>query len=447
MTAIMRSKSKLHSTIQAMVTALPLAMLSLPTPSLAQISTGSNGHDGALHPTQSITIDMASHPDGIYQYSSVNIPSNVGVSFKPNANNTPVIWLVQGSCVIAGEVYVNGQGGGRYAGGLGGPGGWAGGTAGGPNGGAGLGPGHGAGHPGGGGNASYGSLGLTNGSIPPGRTYGNQFLLPLVGGSGGGSGGGGGGGGGGAILIAAPNAIQITGQIVAQGSYGPSGGDGWGSGGAVRLVAESVAGPGVIWVAGGNGGSGRVRFDAVDVSGITVNGNSTQGLQPIIIPGQGGSAQLSITSIAGVNVPSNPQGLPTMPDVVIPAGTVNPVPVVVQCLNVPLNSSVSVFAWPEDLPQVMASGVNSAGTLASSTATISLNLPPGGGRIYAQVVTAVGGGQGAADRKARSDSYAQTGLTTSGERFTKMQITAAPGQQQRVSYITPSGKRYSIPTK
>lgn len=44
---------------------------------------------------------MADHPDGIYHYTSVNIPSGVTVTFKPNAANTPVVWLVQGNCVIS----------------------------------------------------------------------------------------------------------------------------------------------------------------------------------------------------------------------------------------------------------------------------------------------------------------------------------------------------------
>ncbi len=69
-----------------------------------KISTGSDGHDGAFHLTANTVVDMADHPDGIYQYSSVNISGNVSVTFIPNANNTPVVWLVQGSCVINGII-------------------------------------------------------------------------------------------------------------------------------------------------------------------------------------------------------------------------------------------------------------------------------------------------------------------------------------------------------
>ena len=70
----------------------------------AQVNSGSNGSDGALSPTSDLVIDMADHPDGIYHYTSVNIPAGVTVSFIPNAGNMPVVWLVQGDCVIAGAL-------------------------------------------------------------------------------------------------------------------------------------------------------------------------------------------------------------------------------------------------------------------------------------------------------------------------------------------------------
>ena len=72
--------------------------LLLPIACLAQVITGSNGSDGALNPTAASTVvNMATHPNGIYQYTSVNVPPSVTVTFTPNANNTPVMWLVQGN--------------------------------------------------------------------------------------------------------------------------------------------------------------------------------------------------------------------------------------------------------------------------------------------------------------------------------------------------------------
>ena len=89
----------------------------LPWTALAQVDSGSNGHDGAFNPTQDVTVDMTDHPDGIYQYSSVNIPEGVTVTFKPNANNSPVIWLVQGDCSIGGYVDVGTNSPGGFPGG------------------------------------------------------------------------------------------------------------------------------------------------------------------------------------------------------------------------------------------------------------------------------------------------------------------------------------------
>src|ERR1017187_4034379 len=78
--------------------------LLLPIVCLAQINTGSDGSDGPFNPTANTVINMATHPNGIYQYTSVNIPANVTVTFTPNANNTPVVWLVQNDVVINGIV-------------------------------------------------------------------------------------------------------------------------------------------------------------------------------------------------------------------------------------------------------------------------------------------------------------------------------------------------------
>ncbi|MFO0733725.1 MAG: hypothetical protein U0361_22760 [Nitrospiraceae bacterium] len=47
--------------------------------------------------------------DGILNYTTVNIPGGVTVSFTRNALNTPVILLAQGDVVINGTVHVNGS--------------------------------------------------------------------------------------------------------------------------------------------------------------------------------------------------------------------------------------------------------------------------------------------------------------------------------------------------
>jgi hypothetical protein len=363
----------------------------------ASINTGSDGHDGAFNPTTSTNINMADHPDGIYQYSSVNIRSGVTVSFTPNANNTPVIWLVQSNCVIDGAIYIGGEPGNNRKGGLGGPGGYRGGNSGsGYSGGQGPGGGQIKGEYGG--HASYATLGKTN-SILPGVRYGNTFLIPLVGGSGGGgcsyeiiSQGGfpvptpGGGGGGGAILIAASNRITLNGQIRGEGGSGDSSRFGAGSGGAVRIVCAKIEGWGEITVLGGGegGGAGWIRFDAFEnaFSG-TFRGEFSQGFQPIIFPTSSQGAQLSIASVGGASVSATPSGQLISPDTIISGQQANPISIVVHCSNLPLNTPVIVTVKPANSPAVSATGLNNTGTFASSTATISINMPRGGGIIYA----------------------------------------------------------------
>src|ERR1019366_3907662 len=213
-------KSMKQKLLQAMIAVLLGAGAS------AQVNSGSNGSDGAFNPTTNTVINMANHPNGIYQYTSVNIPTNVTVTFIPNANNSPVTWLVQGSCVISGTVDVSGQCDNGLVPGQGGSGGGAGGYGGQGTSwlahrGAGLGGGDAAQYNvnsiGGGG--SYATVGSSSGAAA-GLTYGNSFLLPLLGGSGGGGGiGWGGGGGGGAILIASDSSILVNGAINANGGY------------------------------------------------------------------------------------------------------------------------------------------------------------------------------------------------------------------------------------
>ena len=376
---------------------------------LAQVNTGSNGSDGAFNPTVNTVINMANHPNGIYQYTSVNIPANVTVTFIPNANNTPVYWLVQSNVIINGTVDTSGQvGNANGSAGIGGSGGWQGGNGGSlPSGGSG--PGGGTWQSCAGGCASFASVG-TSGTYhsPAGGIYGNNYLLPAVGGSGGGGGmnngtqGGGGGGGGGMILVAANNAVIVNGSIRSVGGNGAGEANlcsngGAGSGGAIRIVTASLSGTGSISVAGGtapdyygpvSGGDGRIRFDTLtDNFAGQIVGNITRGYQPIIIPTAGQGAQLTVTSVGGVPVSASPIGVLSTPDAVLSAQQNNPIPIVVQCSNLSLNTPITVSVRPVNGSPVSAVGYNNSGTQASSTATVSLNMPRGGGLIYATAAT------------------------------------------------------------
>lgn len=451
------------------------ACLGLLTPTHAQVNSGSNGSDGVFNPTTNVVINMADHGDGIYHYRSVQIPSAVTVSFLPNSSNTPVVWLVQGDCEVQGTILLNGQSQTNGLGGSGGPGGFSGGTPSLPGllPGAGFGPGGGTvGTNGSPGNASFGSRGQQGccGQNAPGETYGNSFLLPLVGGSGG---GGPGGGGGGAILIAASGEIRISGAIRSDGGNGAvvtygnpcpwygclDGSGGGGSGGAIRLVATTVSGTGQLSTSGGSGlagandgyrtsyaGTGRIRIDALsDTFSGSIGTPFSRGFQPIIILPQNESPGLAIQSIAGLPVPSPPQASQTTPDVIVPGQQTNPITIQVHCENIPLGSDIIVEVKPAHGANVMAIGKNNAGSVGSSTAFVSVNIPRGGGTIQAKTVSDIVTDQAAGgSANFKNLAFQKTGVTTDGERFKTMEVTAGLDGKQQLVYITESGKRFPV---
>lgn len=435
---------------------LLILVLMLPLVSRAQtVNSGSNGSDGAFHPKTTTVIDMADHPDGIYHYTSVQIPAGVTVTFKPNPRNTPVVWLVQGDCVIQGIVDLNGEGVGNteaMRARRGGPGGFAGGTGGTiPT--PGLGPGGGAV----GGRAH--------------RAYGNRFVLPLLGGSGGGGiTGYGGAGGGGAILVAAGGIVEIDGVITANGGSAFQTDFGWrgtpGSAGAARLVASEIRGRGGIscvngmWVSGEAEGWIRLDTPSMRFEG-TLSGRFSSGFQPILFPVLGQGLHLSIQSVGGVAVSPNPTGLAATPDAVLSAGVPNPVPVVVRCVGVPLGTDIRVEARGGSGEVVAGVGKNTVGSEADSLATVSVNLPRGSGTLMARARLAVmAGANGAAGRSegpgttgaSSSDlrlldlPYSVTGLTTDGERIATVEVEAVAGGGSRTVYVTESGKRLPAPS-
>jgi hypothetical protein len=356
----------------------------------------------------------------------------VTVTFIPNGNNTPVYWLVQSNCFIAAGATVSVSANPDWNGILStsstssmaqlpGPGGFAGGNGGTA---ATAGQGLGGGNKGStndstivGGNGSFATIGgVASFQASSGPMYGNQFLIPLIGGSGGGGNAAGfGGGGGGAILLAASGTLTLNGTISANGSMGgqahtayvsyPTGAGGAGSGGAIRLVALHFNGAGSLNAQGGypweyaggpinsygaisQAGSGRIRIDTIDnaFSG-TMSGSFTQGYQPIIFPTAAQGTQLTITSVGGVPVSASPSGQIATPDALLSAQQNNPIPVTVSCANLPLDTLITVTVRPVNGSPVSAIGYNNTGTQASSIATISLNMPHGGGIIFATAAT------------------------------------------------------------
>jgi hypothetical protein len=159
------------------------------------------------------------------------------------------------------------------------------------------------------------------------------------------------------------------------------------------LVATTITGNGQVYAAGrqdgwGASGNGRVRFDAyLNNFGGTVDIGYSQGSQFVVIPTSGQGTQLTITNVGGLPVSSSPTGILTTPDAIISSMQPNPISIVVQCANIPLNTQITVAVTPVNGPPVTAIGYNNTGTFASSTATVSITMPRGGGLISASAAT------------------------------------------------------------
>jgi hypothetical protein len=402
--------------------------------------SGSTGADGAFSPTASTELQVPSN--GVFNFTTVNIPYGVTVTFKKNAANTPVYILATGNITIQGTINVNGKNAVNDAGGgKSGPGGFDGGTGGyiaSPSpGGKGLGPGGGGGGSstcayGGGG--SFGSAGATLSGTncgAAGSIYGNSELQSLTGGSGGGGAYNnyGGGGGGGAILIASSGTINLaTGSsITANGGNAYSNGAG-GSGGAIRLIANTLTGNGTLEAKGGSGGAynniggyGRIRLEASIV-------DRTAGPVFVYYPPVSvfltNTPTLRITSIGGVNAPESPLGSLSTPDIFLPATTTNPVTVTLNASYIPVGTTVTVSVVPKF---GNASNVTTTlnGVLETSTASAAVTLPSGN---YASVI------------QAYVVFTLQTAFYWEGEKINRVRVAANLGGESETVYITESGR-------
>lgn len=461
---------------------------------LADFNSGSTGADGAFNPAADTELQLP--PNGIFNFTSANIPEGVKITFSKNATNTPVVILVSGDFVLGGTIDISGtassvtQNTEPNSGqpGVGGPGGYNGGRGGliagalTRRGGDGLGPGggHGSGtlnvglnsYVTGGGGGGFSDVGerVGNGGAG-GSTYGSIFLLPLIGGSGGGGstggtslGGSGGGGGGGAILIAVSGTIDIkvTGRILANGGnsgsvIGPNGTSnstwgacgGGGSGGAIRIVATAALGSGRLDAQGGSanincgfgfqmiehggkGSSGRIRIEAEKLS----YGNSDNFPTP------------SLDFVTGpVFIPSQPSlritsvgGIvaPSAPigsmDIDLPATTTNPVTVVFASTGIPLGTTVTLTAKPTVGPAVTTISSPLTGSVDNATASANIDLPAGHSVLTATVSYTLTAALG----DALGSQFAK------GERVERIEVSAGMQSSSKVTLITVSGKRYPM---
>jgi len=468
----------------------------------ASVNSGSTGADGAFNPTANQVVVLP--PSGVLNYTSVNIPTGVTVTFQKNAANTPVTMLVSGDVTVAGIIDVSGKSGGGDGtmGGIAGPGGYDGGHGGmpadksvwvssgiGPNiGRAGLGPGGGA--PGvafansiftygvvvgaGSGGAFATSSGpVNNGSgctYAPGSAYGNPTLLPLIGGSGGGGApgalqlpGGGGGGGGGAILIAASGTINVTGSILANGgrdvqmySGATSGG---GSGGAIRLVGATISGNGIISAKGGGG------FDISASQVSTSYGNfSYCTAASAYTAGSVGRIRLEALSITR-NALSTPIASSDQPGPLTLPGTTPTVAITsIGGVSVPASptgyNDVTIAATANPV----SVAVTTSGVTVGSTVTLTVS-PPAGTIISAtsapttgtldkatanvSVSLPVGSNTILASVTYTVSGNASTALSqyTQGERVDKVRLESVLGGASTATLITSTGKEFAIPAE
>ena len=112
--------------VSSLVVIIALVVLA-GTPASAQtFNSGSTGADGPFSPTGNTTLTLP--PSGVFNFTTINIPSGVTVTFTRNAGNTPAILLATGNVTINGTLDVSGSAAGPFGRpGLGGSGGFDGG--------------------------------------------------------------------------------------------------------------------------------------------------------------------------------------------------------------------------------------------------------------------------------------------------------------------------------
>lgn len=363
----------------------------------------SDGSDGALDYSDAApgwilfnpdNLDPPLDPDNdnVYHFTSITIPQGVKVWLGSNTRmgSRGVFWFVSGAVNIEGELWLNGwdghtnspdddpfkhvAGAGGFSGGVGArseipaqPG---------------RGPG---GAQVGGGSAEHAKAGP--GTLG-GAAYGNEFLIPLIGGSGGGGAGGGGGGGSGsgAILIASSESITVNGLINADGGFGGSGA-GSGSGGGIRLISPVINVPsaGKLSATGrnsvsGQSSNGRIRLEAFDrnIDGATISPAPLLAIPGVpFLPDK--FPTVRVTTVGGVPVPDDPSASKVDVDVVINSDL--PVTLEIEAHFIPPGTVVNLAIYPENSSFQTVDSTPLEGTFEESSATASVQVPFGTSRF------------------------------------------------------------------
>ncbi len=353
------------------------------------------GTDWAFVQGNSYLFDMTARASGIWNFTNIDIPTGLTLTFRKNAPNTPVTWLATQNVSIRGNIFLDGSDGppNDFSGAV------ANGGLGGFDGGLGAirfdvsGTYIGAGGQGPGGGEGGTTAGQQGGHGDYNGSYGNTLIQPLIGGSGGGGGassdnsnGGNGGGGGGAIMIASSRDITVDGGIYARGgnpSWGGGSYGGGGSGGAIKLVADRVGGTGTADANGrSGGGAGRVRVEGFYrpfASEVTPMPSSTA---PTLAPALANTPLLMIANVAGEAVVQPPSGALTSPDVVF--SNTGAVAVQVVSTNIPVGTPVQLrLTTPTGVILLPAVGGTPVTLDATGNAVFNTIIPRGQGTLQA----------------------------------------------------------------
>jgi hypothetical protein len=189
------------------------------------------------------------------------------------------------------------------------------------------------------------------------------------------------------------------------------------------VAGGSVAG-GFGNIRGGAGGTGRIRIEAFTNTATITYAQVPSIDRPGVVAGPN-APTLTITAVVGVSAPASPGGSYSIPDIVLPAGTPNPMTITLSASNIPLGTTVTVTIKPLDGAANSATSTPPAGSLAASTATASLTIP----RNQPSVISA-------------SATFTLTALPgvdpllAQGEEVDRVRVVAALGGSSHVTYVT-----------
>jgi hypothetical protein len=171
---------------------------------------------------------------------------------------------------------------------------------------------------------------------------------------------------------------------------------GGGAGGAIRLVAVTIKGSGSLsanWGGGGRqGGFGFIRLEAfrhefaggfIDINRRGTTPSARFSPSNLFVPPTPAPFVRAV-SVAGVPVPTRPNGSFEVPDVIINEG--GTAAIAIEARFVPPGTIVRVHLFTENAGDQIVDSTPLQGTLEQSTATASVVFPSGFSRGFVRAV-------------------------------------------------------------